>query len=495
MVISRMLRCLHTAITCFVLTLSASIFAFESKIKEKSPEKSLKKNIESVIFHADPTAQVGIKIISLKDGNTLFEKNSNEKFIPGGSLKIITAAAALQLLGPNFCFETNLYTNGFVDKGVLKGDLFLQGSGDPSLTGNNLDNLIFELKLLNVKEIEGDLVFDATEFDDLPLAPGWMWDEKLLYRDAPVDALIINHSCVNVWVKPSQLITMAPLVRIQPEIPGIVIENNASMGNINRKKNTIQVSTKNIIQKDVIHIEGLMSLKSKTILYRIPVKNPQLYAATEFSERLKSNGIKHFGKIRFEEMQKNIKYLATHRSNSMFDLTMHMLKNGDNLFANCFFKKVGRNKYGKPGTWPNGSQAIRDFLEELNEPLYAKAVILDGSGESAYNMITPNQMVSLLEWVDKEFIYAPELISSLSLSGLDPSLRKRFGSKHMKNKIRAQVGTLKGVSSICGYVTTRDSETLAFAIMINGFIKKPREIKEEIEDRVCDLLARFSRED
>lgn len=196
MVISRMLRCLHTAITCFVLTLSASIFAFESKIKEKSPEKSLKKNIESVIFHADPTAQVGIKIISLKDGNTLFEKNSNEKFIPGGSLKIITAAAALQLLGPNFCFETNLYTNGFVDKGVLKGDLFLQGSGDPSLTGNNLDNLIFELKLLNVKEIEGDLVFDATEFDDLPLAPGWMWDEKLLYRDAPVDALIIDRKSV-----------------------------------------------------------------------------------------------------------------------------------------------------------------------------------------------------------------------------------------------------------------------------------------------------------
>lgn len=469
--------------------------AFEIRTADEQPLKKLKQQIDSVIFHADPTAQVGIKVISLRDGQVFYEKSAKDRFIPGGSLKVFTAAAALKLLGPSFCFETRLYTNGSVDKGVLKGDLFFKGSGDPSLSGNHLDDLIFELKLLNVKEVAGDLVFDATEFDDIPLAPGWMWDERLRFRDAPVDALVINHSCVNVWVKPSQMITMAPLVRIQPEIPGIVIENNASMGSFESKKNTIQVSTKNIIQKDVIRIDGKMSLKSKTLLHRIPVKNPQLYAATEFSERLKKNGIRHFGKIRFEETPKNVTHIATHNSDSVFDLTMHMLKNADNLYANCFFKKIGRSLFGKPGTWPNGSQAVRDFLTNVHDSLYSSAVILDGSGESSYNLISPNQMVSFLKWAHKDFVYSPELISSLCVSGLDKTFSKRFSSKLLKNKIRAQEGTLKGVSSLCGYVTTRDQETLAFAIMINGFIKKPKEIKEEIEDRVLDLLASFSKED
>lgn len=463
------------------------------KESEDSPMEKLKKDLHEVIFHVDPTAQVGVKVLAVNSGKTLFESNAHQRFIPGASVKLLTAAAALKMLGPNFCFETNLLTNGKIEESCLKGNLYIEGSGDPSLIGSSFEDLIFQLKLKNIKEIEGDLVFDASEFDELPLAPGWMWDEKLEYRNAPVDALTINHSCVKIWVKPARVITMSPFIHIEPEIPGLIIENHAAMIDVETGKTAISVEKRNMMDKDIIYIDGKMSLKSDILEFKIPVKNPLLYAATEFSVRLKNNHIKHRGKILFEKKSEETQVLATHMSDSLFHHVMFMLKNNDDLYANCLFKKMGRIKYGKPGTWPNGSQSIRDFLISIYNEDIQGMTILDGSGESRYNMITPHFMTSFLMKMYSQFPFSPEFVSALPVAGVDDSLKKRLREHRLSTRTRALPGTLKGVSSLCGYVTTKDEEILAFSIMINGFIKTNKEIKLEIEDRICSILAQFSR--
>lgn len=466
---------------------------FFHNIYSSEAVETLQKELQKAIFHVDPTAKIGIKVVSLKDGKTLFEKNSEKKFIPAGILKLITVGAALDVLGPSYCFETKLLSNGSVEDGVLKGNLYLEGSGDPSISDKALDDLIFQLKIMNIKEIDGDIIFDTSEFDELTLAPGWMWDDKIEYRDAPVEALTINHSCINVWVKPTNLVTMAPMVYVYPEIPGIVIENEASMGNIGLKQSSLKVGKKNDLDQDIIYISGTMPIKSETQKFKIPVKNPHLYVATQFCETLKQNKIKFKGKVKFESVPIKCDVIASCLSDPIFKLAMHTLKNSDNLYANCLFKKLGRTKFGKPGTWPNGSQAIRDFLFQINSKTYSDLAILDGSGESRYNKLTPSQIVNFLVWTNSKFSFSPELLAAMPLAGVDAILRKRLREKKFQAKARVVSGTLQGVSSLCGYMTTIDNEVLAFAIMSNGFIKTTKEIKTEIEDTVCHILSNFSR--
>ncbi len=461
---------------------------------EKSSVERLRRDLQKVIFHVDPSANVGVKVYSLDQKEVLFEKLADKLFVPGGILKLITAAAALDILGPSYCFETRLFSSAVAEKGVLKGNLYLEGSGDPSLSQDGLEDLVFQLKLMNVHEIGGDVVFDISEFDELPLAPGWMWDEKIQYRDGPVSALTINHSCINVWVRPSEKVSISPRVQIFPEIPGIIIENEAVMESIPLAKRSLVVAKKSTSEKDIIHISGVMPLRDETQKFKIPVKDPHLFVATKFCEILRKNNIKFKGKIRFDTVPTKCDVLASWLSEPLSSLVAYMLKNRDNLYANCFLKKIGRTKFGKPGTWPNGAQALRDFLAQITPENYSNLAILDGSGESRYNKISPDQMIHFMRWVKDKFVYAPEVLTSLPIAGVDYAFRRRLREKKFHAKLRAATGALQNATSICGYITTIDNEQLVFAIFSNGFVKSHKEIKSEIEDKVCHILSDFSRE-
>jgi len=450
----------------------------------------LQKKLREIVSQADEETQIGVHIVSIDEGKILFEKNAKHRFVPGGAIKLLTAGAALQKLGPSFCFETTLSTDGEIVDGVLKGDLYLTGSGDPSLVSHSLEDLIFQLKLQNIHEIEGDLVFDSSEFDELSLAPGWMWDDKLEYRNGPVEALTVNHSCMKIWVKPVKQKGVSPFVHIEPELPGLIIENNAKMDDIEPARNSLVVEKKENTEKDVLCIEGTMSVKSPILEFSVPVKRPSLYVATEFSVLLKNHHIKQQGKMRFESTPLKAKRLANHLSESLFHLVMHMLKHNDNLYANCFFKKIGALKYAKPGTWPTGSRALHEFLSSVGGKEWEDSILLDGSGESRYNMVSPKAMTSFLCSMYRQF--SPEFIASIPVAGIDETLKKRLKDKALKGKVRVLPGALQGVSSLNGYVTTLDGEVLAISVMVNASQSCAKTAKKEIEDKICNTLTRVS---
>lgn len=459
---------------------------------QKAPIIALKHQIESIIHTVDPEVKIGVKVVSVQNGETLFEKNDTEKFIPGGAVKLMTAAAALKVLGPTFCFETKLFTDGEVKNGKLLGNLYMVGSGDPSFTGHSLEDLIFQLYLNNITEIEGDLVFDASEFDELPLSPGWMWDQKIKCRRAFIDALTMNHSCMTVWVAPAFNENDPPSVRIDPEISEFAIENRASMSS-KKSTHSITVGKKKVKGKDVITIDGVMPMTCAPQSFQLAVNSPMLHTATELTLKLKNNKIKHKGKVRFGKSPLDAQVLAIHRSDFLFNLVMYMLKNNDDLYANCFFKKMGRHEFGKPGTWSNGGQSLKEFLSSLRANAFQDLVILDGSGESRENKVTPHQMTSFLQEIHTKFAFSPELIASMPLAGFDGPLKKRLTEGRFLGKIRAQPGALKGVSSLCGFITTRDKEVLAFSVISNGNGKNIKELKYKLEDQISRALAQFSR--
>lgn len=450
----------------------------------------LKSSIDRLIQNVDPNVHIGIEVVSLKNGQKLYERNAKHMFVPASTLKIFTAASALALLGTDFRFQTQLLANQEIKQGVLQGDLYLKGSGDPSLKTEDLQNLVFKLSLAGVRSIKGDLIIDNFDFDNIAQGPGWMWDEGAEYWTAPIDGLLVNHSSVSVWVEPGLKVTDPARVAVYPEVEGVEVKNSAKTS---EKASDLRVTRRWITKENLIEVEGSIDLKSKPQNYTIPLEAPALYTATLFRSLLAQKGIEFVGQVRFKRAPENATCLALHESLPLSELIYPVLKFSDNLYSNCLFKKMGQKLQGEPGSWSKGAQAVRKFLADRADIDVENLAIVDGDGESRYNLISPHQMVSFLSWMEDQFLFFPEFLSALPIGGVDGSLRKRMTDPAVQGKIRAKGGMMTGISGIAGYALTQDNETLAFAIMLNGFVKPAVEYKKNLEDQICKLLAQFSR--
>jgi D-alanyl-D-alanine carboxypeptidase/D-alanyl-D-alanine-endopeptidase (penicillin-binding protein 4) len=265
------------------------------------------------------------------------------------------------------------------------------------------------------------------------------------------------------------------------------------MAKIDPFQKSLKVKKKLIKGKDVIVVEGAMSLTSRPLKFSVPVEHPAHFAAAEFSLLLKKHGIKHEGKILFNQAQGEHQLLATHSSCSLFDMTRKMLKTNNDLYANSLIKKIGRFRFGKPGTWPNGCQAVREFLMQIVSKDLGGAVIVDGSGESSFNRISSETISLYLRHLQHKFVYAPELMACMPISGVDGCFKKKFKQKPFFSKLRGFSFTLKEDACLCGYLITRSQESLAFCLMSKQLKPFQESCAHEIEERICETLFKYTK--
>lgn len=473
----------------FLLALCSTLTAKEvARPTMKQQLIALQNGIERIILDADPNVNIGIEVVSLKTGQKLYQKNSHHLFVPASNLKLITGAIALHHLGVDYRFETKLYTDGRVTGKTLRGNLYLQGSGDPEFAVHDLEELVFQLKLLGISKVDGDIFVDNTLFDPLSQGPGWMWDDQGHEWTAPIDALTLNHSCIDLWVKPAERPGQQPFVYQYPKNDFVTIENKAETSSA---QNDLRIKRRNNVT-NIIDITGKIRSNEEAHHYTMPVENPHLYAAHVFQKILIKAGLNAKGNIEAKAVPPKATLLATHTSRPLYLIVEQMMKSSDNLASDCLFKKVGEQKYGAPGTWQKGSQAVREFLAQSVGLEVDKMVVTDGSGLSRYNLVSAHQMVELLKWMNGQFSCCSEFMASLPLAGTDGTLKKRMGN--VKGRIRAKTGSMTGISSLSGYMTTKDGEPIAFSILQNGFTGPTEAYKGKIEDEICAFLANFSRE-
>jgi D-alanyl-D-alanine carboxypeptidase/D-alanyl-D-alanine-endopeptidase (penicillin-binding protein 4) len=441
----------------------------------RSPKETLitlQNGIERILLDAGPEVHIGIEIISLKNGEKLYQKSAHHLFVPAACQEMITAAAALHQLGTDFRFETGLFTDGKVEQMTLNGNLYLQGSGDPEFAVRDLEELVFQLKLQGISEITGNLYVDNTLFDGAWRGQGWMADDKGYAKNAPNDALMINQSRIDLWVKPGDNIGEPPFVYQYPKSDFITIENHAETS---KEENRLSVKRRSMSKENIIDIAGKISSKTKPEHYSVPIEAPHLYTAHVLQNILVKAGFAFKGKIEAKATPKNAIILGKHISRPLYLIASEMMKTSNSLTANCLFKKIGEKRFGAPGTWQKGSQAIREFLAQTVGINTDKMVIMDGCGLSRYNQISAHQFVTFLNWMHRQFSYCCEFMSSLSTLEM--------------GKVRAKTGAMTGISSISGYLTTDDGEWIAFSILQNGAAEKMPRIDEEI----CKFLVNFSR--
>lgn len=458
--------------------------------RAKKPEPALTpqtpaliaQTIHALTQNAAKKAAVGIKITSLSSGRVLYQANQQKLFTPASNTKIFTAGAAYHILGSSFRFETDLLTNKQLS-GSRLDHLYIRGSGDPTLTGNDLEKLVLALKAKSIREIN-NLVIDSSIFDTSTSAPGWTPGDGPIFDKSPVGGLMVNHSCIAVRIQPARVVGHKPIVILDPA-SSVPVENRARTV-ANGQRTSLHVTrTKN----NTVVVTGTISKGVKQKYYRFAVDLPHVFAGHALMNLLKKHKITCKGKLLIGKTPANAPLLARHQSDSVDTIIHQMMKSSDNLYADALFKRMGALRSRAPGSWANGAQAVYNFLKQETGIAFDGFIINDGSGLSHANKISPDHLSSFLHWVYTKASFKQEFITTLPISGVDGSLRNRMKHSSAKSRVKAKTGSLHGVTSLSGYITPQKGEHYSFVIMVNRKNKSAVEFKRKLEDHICTLLA------
>jgi len=434
-------------------------------------------------------SRTSIKIVSLETHQTLYERDAKLLFRPASNMKLLTSAAAIHFLGAGFLFKTSVHADSISPDGILSGDIYLKGFGDPGLQTSHLDSLAGILKASGLNTITGDVVGDVSYFDDLYWGNGWMWDDEPYSDEMFITPLSVNSNCVIVKVEPGIVAGDSALVSIAPQTEYVVPINFAKTVT-DTVIQPLKVTRLFKQRSNIIIIDGQILAGSTPRQEQLSVWKPELYAAQLFKEALMRAGVLVRGRSRIGTVSTGATEL-THHERRFDSVVVNLNKVSDNLSAENTLKTLAAIKRGVPGTAVSGIYVVNEFLATLGIDTTGYLMV-DGSGVSHYNLLTTEMLIQLLRGMYNRHDLFSLFYESLPIAGVDGTLRGRMKAMAAEGNVRAKTGTISGVSSLSGYVKSRENEMLAFSIMMQNFIK-PNQLYREAQDRIANLLARFSR--
>ncbi len=433
-------------------------------------------------------AFAGVHVVSLKDGHTVFGYNADKLFNPASNMKILTTAAALWYLGPSYRFRTEVRRDPNLKNGVVEGNLYLRGQGDPMLTTEEFFGLVNDVAQQGFTTVRGDLIIDATFFDETVEGPGWEQEIGDHAYAAPVGPLTLNYGTFELRVVPGEAPGDLLRVYLWPPVPSIEVEvQGVTRGDGARGK--IWVGTSEDGDKIRVTVRGSLSQDDETVLVRRRIKNPSRYAGEAFREMLKMRGVEIKGKVKLGRMPKNGRLVAARASKSLAEIVSTLNKYSNNVMAEQILKTLGAELVAVPGSWQNGSKVLGDFLVELGVA-DRTFVIGNGSGLNDINRVTPAQLTRVLAAIYQRFELSPEFVSSLAVAGSSGTITGRFGDTPARARLRAKTGSLIGVSALSGYVAAQSGDIFAFSVMMNDYPGRARAMWR-IQDRIGVALAQF----
>lgn len=431
-------------------------------------------------------ARIGIRVASLKDGRLLYDHRGMEPLAPASNMKILTAAAALHILGPAYRYSTTFHTESAIDEGILKGPLYLKGWGAPDLVGESWWWMARELRRLGLEQVEGDLVLDDTHFDGKRRPPGWPRPVVDRAYNAPVSALSCNYNVVTVRVVPGKAVGEKPGVHLIPFRSHLVVKNQAVTRKGRSRISIVRVGGK---AGEQILVRGSIPPGGRSIESILSIDNPTWYAGHAFREAAEEVGIRFQGKIRAGVVPSGSIELYRYESKPLAVILRAMNKFSNNFIAEMVVKSLDAAAGHIPGTTKGGLKILHDTLVEAGVDLdHFQAV--DGSGLAEGNLSTPATIVSTLLRFGTDFRTFPELLASLPVAGVDGTLEDRDAAGNLTGRIRAKTGRLNGVDAFSGYAEGPDGEVRVFSILVNG-ARCDHERVSPILDRIGGEIARL----
>lgn len=437
--------------------------------------------------------RVGAKFYSLDRQQVIYARNSDSLFTPASNMKIFTSAMALKKVGPDYRFHTRLYTSGTIDGTVLKGDLYIKGFGDPSLVTEQMWILVNELKNLPITKVEGNIIADNSYFDGQGRLKTWSSYKGPEAYLAPAGALSFNFNTVTVHVEPGKNPGDKPRVVVDPDIEYFRVRNKAVTTVSKRSRRKLIVNRLERKNHDEIVIKGRLPKNVARKKFYLNVTDPQRYTVSVFKRFLNQAGVRVTGEVMTGLVPDGAALVLDHESPPLGRILRGLNKFSNNFIAEQILKTLAAQFMGEPGTTENGVLLLQDYMQELGfSPDQYRMV--DGSGLSKANLVTPDQVIALLENAHSDLSIFPEFISALGVMGLDGSVEDRMGQNKEAQKIRVKTGTLNHVSALSGYFQSQDGERFAFSILLND-VKCSNGKAMKLQDEIMEVALKFQREE
>lgn len=448
----------------------------------KEKERAALKQALAEIVRRSPlkTARMGAYIKSLDDKSVVFSQAQDELLNPASNVKLVTAAAALVKLGPEYRFETEFLAEGEIFKDGKAKVLYVRGKGDPSISTERLYQIAGELVHAGLKEV-GDLVLDESWFDAERLAPGFDQEDSDRAYMAPSGALSLNANVVGVYLRPGPRLGAKATVEVEPASEHFVVDSTATTGTkLQRRFNVVSTPEKDG-QHQRLEVRGQVPGDRGSWSAWKKVDAPAFYFGHTLKALLAQRGVAVKGKVKTGAVAPSARLLYASASETLDIVLKKLNKHSSNFVAEQLIKTLGAEGRGAPGSFAKGVDVVEEFLEkEVGLPRGAY-VMKNGSGLNDTNRFSAAQLARLLEYMMERFPLAPEYLSALGIAGKDGTLRYRFEGSEAVGRLRAKTGTLENVSALSGYVQSASGERFVFSLIVNDFPGRAGTVVQHID--------------
>jgi len=478
---------LVSMILCLFILIVSPFYSIRAEANSIAP------SISSIVKQVNAQGGVaGISVRDAADGKILYQYNGSTHLRPASNMKLITGAAALQVLGMNYRFSTEVLTNGKREGNAIVGNVYLRGKGDPSLLEKDLNELASKLKKMGVTRIKGKLVADDTWYDKVRYSVDLPLSDQHEYYGAAISALTISPNSdydagtVIVQVTPGKKAGQAANVSLTPKNNYVKIYNQTKTSK-SGSANTVKVTRKQ--GTNDIYLTGNIPMKGAQTKEWIAVWEPTGYALELFRMAIQKQGIVIEGGKATGRTPTYATLLAVDQSEPLSELLVPFMKLSNNTIGEVLVKEMGKVS-GKEGSWDEGLRIMKEQMPSLGI-LSDEYTIRDGSGISHLNLLSANALSSLLYAVQKEKWF-PTYRSSLPVAGnsnrmIGGTLRNRMIGTAAAGRVIAKTGTISKVSTLSGYVHSKSGKRYIFSILLHN--PKTSQNLKNMENQIAIVLA------
>lgn len=413
-------------------------------------------------------------------GKVLYAHNPRKLVHPASNVKLITSAAILDILGPDYTFTTNIYGVGYQEGNKWQGDLIIRGAGDPSISGqfyrdnrfHVFDKFYSVLDSLGINEINGNLIGNDSFFDQQPYPKEWHWQDLSFYYGVEINALSFNNNAVDLRVYARGEVGETPEIEWFPFDTDYVDFVNEQVitppGSEYDEYYRRILGTNTIVLKSKLP-QGYVEKESLSIM------NPPRFFLDTFKKYLEDGGIKVSGRtiVDSQEVEWNkeeYKPIVQHESVPMRTMLQRINKDSDNFYTEMLLKTMAAEHFDARGSTELGLSLIKEFAASVRVDT-TKLVMSDGSGMASSTLLTTSDLTNMLLEMRNHTNFAVYK-NSLSVGGVDGSLKNRFRNTPFRGRIYGKTGYVSGVRTLSGYMDTASGQTVAFSIVTNNYTNK-----------------------
>ncbi len=474
-----------------VLLMAQGSQAAEAACSMARAQQELGQQIEAIIQRPEfRQMRWGILIQTLSDDpQTLYAQDAEILFIPASNAKLLTTAAALARLGPDFRIRTSVYQLPSASNQVI---LRVVGRGDPSLTEAQLQDLAQQIQQRGITRID-QLIADDQYFQGDPVNPTWEWEDIQAGYGAPVNSLMLNQNAINLTLIPQSLGQPLGVAWDAPteEAKGWQIVNR-SLTVAATAEEFVQVGRD--LSRPILYVQGQLRVGSASEPVAVSIPQPTQHFLDRFRQGLVANQISVAQTaIAADLLSPVAEEIASIQSPRLADLIVETNQQSNNLYAESLLRQLGSRSSTRLSS---NLTSLAAGISELEATLTQLGIdphqyrLRDGSGLSRQNLISPTALVQTLQAMARS-PHAARYRASLSTAGISGTLQSRFRDTPVEGRFSGKTGALSGAVALSGYLQALDGTQLAISILVNQTGEPLREVQAAM-DAVVQLSAQVN---